>query len=440
MNTADLSLEQTPPFSVPARFFLTAPLFAVGAILLLLFMDNTVLSTRWHPVILGVTHCITLGVMMMVMMGALLQLLPILAGIRLPHPIWISRVFHTGLTVGTLALSFAFIQQSIFLFQSAFILLSLTLGGFILFIAYQLFFNVAVYSEITRGMQWGISALLITILLGTALTYNIAFSNIIVMIEQVTNIHAMWGLVGWSSLLIIAVAYQVVPMFHITPHYPAVLTRFLVPSIFMAVMAWTTAVIMELSPFIITILSYLIVGLLLIFSFTTFYLHTKRLRKVKDLTLNFWRLGLAGIISSCLLWGSVQFYTLDKFELLLGSVFILLGILPIIQGMLYKIIAFLIWLHLQQTKMRLAVLMFKTPNMKQVIQDKHARLQFLSYALGSISFCLHLIYAHPVLYWLSMVCLISTFLGLFFILIQAVSVYNKTHQSIIDYAAQQSNN
>ncbi len=181
-------------------------------------------------------------------------------------------------------------------------------------------------------------------------------------------------------------------------------------------------------------------GLLLIFSFTTFYLHTKRLRKVKDLTLNFWRLGLAGIISSCLLWGSVQFYTLDKFELLLGSVFILLGILPIIQGMLYKIIAFLIWLHLQPTKMRLAVLMFKTPNMKQVIQDKHARLQFLSYALGSISFCLHLIYAHPVLYWLSMVCLISTFLGLFFILIQAVSVYNKTHQSIIDYAAQQSNN
>lgn len=436
MNTADLSLEQTPPFSVPARFFLTAPLFALLAILLLLIMDTAELSTRWHPVILGVTHCITLGVMMMVMMGALLQLLPILAGIQLPHPVWISRLFHAGLSVGTLALSFAFIQQTIFLFQFAFILLSLTLGGFILFIAYQLFFNVAVYSEITRGMQWGISALLITILLGTALTYNLAFSHIISLIEKVTNIHAIWGLIGWSSLLIIAVAYQVVPMFHITPHYPSLLTRFLVPSLFISVIIWTTAVILTLPAFFIALSSYLIAGLLLVFTLTTFYLHTQRLRKIKDLTLNFWRLGLAGIITSCLIWGAAQFYPINKFELLLGSIFILLGILPIIQGMLYKIIAFLIWLHLQQTKMRLGVLSFKTPNMKQVIKDKQARLQFLSYTLGSISFCLHLVYPHSLLYWLGMICLLGAFAGLFFILTQAVMVYKKTHQCILDHAAQ----
>jgi hypothetical protein len=48
------------------------------------------------------------------------------------------------------------------------------------------------------------------------------------------DLHLAWGLFGWVGLLILGVAYQVVPMFHVTPAYPAALARWLTPMLFAA--------------------------------------------------------------------------------------------------------------------------------------------------------------------------------------------------------------
>ncbi len=57
--------------------------------------------------------------------------------------------------------------------------------------------------------------------------------------------------------------------------------------------------------------------------------------------------------------------------------------------MLYKIVPFIIWLHLQNQQLNVLdpINMVKTPNMKQIIPDKLARRQFWVYmlALGFIS-------------------------------------------------------
>jgi hypothetical protein len=41
MDTGGLSLDQAPPIDIPARFFLTAPLFAIAAGLLLAWQGPT---------------------------------------------------------------------------------------------------------------------------------------------------------------------------------------------------------------------------------------------------------------------------------------------------------------------------------------------------------------------------------------------------------------
>lgn len=46
---AGLSLEQAPPFSVPLRFFLTAPWFLVLAALLMLWQGSAILPAAGHP-------------------------------------------------------------------------------------------------------------------------------------------------------------------------------------------------------------------------------------------------------------------------------------------------------------------------------------------------------------------------------------------------------
>ena len=81
--TAGLSLEQAPPFSVPLRFFLTAPWFLVVAALLILWQGPAIFASRWHPATLALTHLLTLGFMAQVMLGALLQMLPVVVGVCL---------------------------------------------------------------------------------------------------------------------------------------------------------------------------------------------------------------------------------------------------------------------------------------------------------------------------------------------------------------------
>jgi len=68
---AGLSFEQAPPFSLPLRFFLTAPLFLLAAAGLIVLSPDA-LASRWTPQALALTHALTLGFLAMAMLGALM--------------------------------------------------------------------------------------------------------------------------------------------------------------------------------------------------------------------------------------------------------------------------------------------------------------------------------------------------------------------------------
>ena len=84
-GTENLSLEQAPPISIPMRFFLTAPIFGIAGALLLVWYGPELFITRWSPLTLALTHLITLGFLGQIMCGALLQMLPVLAGVAVPR-------------------------------------------------------------------------------------------------------------------------------------------------------------------------------------------------------------------------------------------------------------------------------------------------------------------------------------------------------------------
>ena len=131
-STAMLSLEQTPPMAVPFRFFLTAPLFGIAACLLAGFTGPDILLSRWQPALLAVTHLFTLGYLAMVMCGAMLQLLPVLAGVQVVRNTALSAAVHLLLVAGTIALALAFVSARPVLFGVAIAALS---AAVLLFIA-----------------------------------------------------------------------------------------------------------------------------------------------------------------------------------------------------------------------------------------------------------------------------------------------------------------
>ena len=78
-----LSFDQSPPLDAPIRFFLTAPAFGILAGLLVLWSGwsgSASFASRWTPHVLALTHLITAGFMLQVMLGAMIQIFPVVAG------------------------------------------------------------------------------------------------------------------------------------------------------------------------------------------------------------------------------------------------------------------------------------------------------------------------------------------------------------------------
>jgi hypothetical protein len=132
-----------------------------------------------------------------------------------------------------------------------------------------------------------------------------------------------------------------------------------------------------------------VIGLgLSVFAFTTLYLQSHRLRKLPDLTLNYWRVGMVCLLMTVggklagIIWPTLT--TQPVYEIILGVLFIAGFVLSVIQGMLYKIVPFLVWLHLQNRQLDIlkTVHLVKLPNMKQVISEKWAQRQFWLYLIG----------------------------------------------------------
>ena len=94
MQTEGIRLDQAPPLSIPLSFFLTAPLAVATAGALLLWNGWLLFLSHWHPLTLALTHLCTLGFLTMVMMGALYQMTPVVAGspvgrVRLGHAVYV---------------------------------------------------------------------------------------------------------------------------------------------------------------------------------------------------------------------------------------------------------------------------------------------------------------------------------------------------------------
>ena len=56
-----------------------------------------------------------------------------------------------------------------------------------------------------------------------------------------TDLHALWGLLGWVGLLVVAIAYEVVPMFQATPPYPPWMQRGLSLTLLVSLTLWSLA-------------------------------------------------------------------------------------------------------------------------------------------------------------------------------------------------------
>ncbi|MDP3841487.1 MAG: hypothetical protein Q8Q81_02670 [Oxalobacteraceae bacterium] len=379
-----LSFDQTPPLSVPLRFFLTAPAFAIVASLLILWYGPQALESRWSPLTLALTHLLVLGFLAASMIGALVQILPVVAGVDLPRAQLTAGTVHFLLAVGTAALAAAFLLSQPLLFKLALLCLG---SAFLLLLGSSIIglWRIPDASATLWAIRLALIALLVTAVLGALLASAFAWSFGLPLIE-LTNLHARWGLLGWVGLLVIGVAYQVVPMFQVTPLYPPYLTRRLVPVLFLLLLLWSAvdALTRQQPNGWNTAMSIFVALGFMLFGLTTLYLLWFRKRPKPDVTVMFWRTGMMSLIACAALWitGRLlpQITVAPSYALFLGVLFIVGFAYSVINGMLYKIVPFLVWYHLQSAITQRGIV----PNVKQVLPDSVTTRQFFAHLTALI--------------------------------------------------------
>ncbi|MDO9467379.1 MAG: hypothetical protein Q7J36_08765 [Thiobacillus sp.] len=377
---AGLSFEQAPPFSLPLRFFLTAPLFLLGAAILIALSPDALVS-RWTPQALALTHALTLGFLAMVMLGALMQMLPVVAGAPLPAPRWVAGISHISLALGTVALIAGFLTAEPAAFGVGVVLLG---GGFAVFLAAAaISLTRAVAGVTVNGIRFAVLSLAITLLLGLALALLRAGWWSPPAVESAIAAHVSFGLIGWVLLLVIGVAYQVVPMFQLTPPYPPRLSRWLADALFVLLLLHSAAALLPQAAMDLADAG-LAAGILL-FAVATLRLQFRRRRKLPDVTLDYWRLGMASLIACVAVWIVAQFSTAwadsGAYPVLLGILFIGGFAVSVVNGMLYKIVPFLAWFHLQS---QLQARAGSIPTMKDMIAGRWMRWQFRLHLIACV--------------------------------------------------------
>jgi len=408
-----LSLEQAPPISVPLRFFLTLPAFGALAAFILLWAGADALASRWHPATLAISHLVMLGMFCMVMFGAMFQMLPVLAGVRAPWPRLTGGSCHVLLTGGTLLLAIAFLSGATALFVVAAAMLGLAVAVFAGVIGNGLL-RAPQPAASVRGMRWALLGLVVTAIAGITLALGYGLLGMTLLRHPLTDLHLAWGLVGWVAALIVVVAFQVVPMFQMTEPYPHRLRRWLAPSLFV-LLTWLSLAVSGLVPGSAAA-TLALATLLAAFALQTLLLLARRRRKVRDTSLYFWRFGMLSLSLSTLLFGLLQLFPArpdSRLPLALAVLFVAGFGLSIVFAMLYKIVPFLVWLHLQQrlAARSVAVRGYRAPAMRAVLSDapvrRHLALHLAAVALLLGSLWLPLLVRISAALWLAGLVLLA---------------------------------
>lgn len=333
-----LTFEQAPPPSVPLRFFLTAPCFLLLAGIVLSIEADGVLASRWTAGALALTHLLTAGFMLQAMLGALFQLVPVVAGTSLWNAGHIATPVHLLTVVGAVALAIGFHHQSAMAYSVAVTCLVLAVGAFVP-VALVALLRTTARGASVMALRLAIAGLLVTVILGA--TMALARAGIVeTRWLQFSSTHVAFGLAVWGSVLLAGTAYLVVPMFQLTPAYP---------TWFSSSYGWAVVAAVGAGALLPHPAAWLPL-ILLVASFAAMTLDRQRRRRraKSDQTLQLWHFAMWSVIAGCVTAALALFNVGGPaMAVASGVLWLFGGFVSAIVGMLYKIVPFVLWLYLQ---------------------------------------------------------------------------------------------
>lgn len=344
METPGLSFEQAPAVALPMRFFLAAPMFLALAGLALMHSHALVFASRWSGAALAVTHLLTAGFMLQIMVGALIQVLPVAGGGTLSRPAIIGALVFPALLAGALGLCAAFAWG----WAPGYWLAIAGLGGgvsvFLVIAASALWRSVARGASVL-GLRLACVGLGVTVALGVMLVLARLGEADAGWMAHVP-LHIGWGLAGWALMLLMAVAWLVLPMFLMTRVFAPRITAVLAPAVFAGLLGMAVLPDWRMP---VVLLALVTIG------FSTWILHAlaTRRRRAGSALLRFWLTAVGGLAAAAVLvLADAAGARFAAMPMVFGILALGAGLCSVLIGMLYRIVPFILWLSLRSSGLR----------------------------------------------------------------------------------------
>lgn len=402
MFNQGLSLTQAPPISVPFRFFLSAPIFGVLISLIFLVFPFDEVSNEYHNVSIGLIHLFTLGILTMIIFGAMQQMMPVLAGAVVSKPKLFANIVHSSLFIGTICMSFSFILDMKQLLYIGVLFLSLSFLSFFI-VCIKLLFEVKFLTSTVKAMRLFSLSGLITFILGFYLAFSHIDSNITENYLIFVNTHILFGLLGFAFLLIMGVSFQVIPMFYVALDFPKFIQHKVPIILFITLFISFFFFYFEIN---FLFLKFIFIVMILGFAYFALKSLNNRKRPVFDVTLWYWKFSLICLGISMIIW----LFDIFESNYILAICFAFGFLYSLLQGMVYKIIPFLSWFHLNSKGY------FSIPTIREFIDEKWIKTHFFLHFFSIIFFLIsyfekEFIYIAATLFLLSNVLFFINALG-----------------------------
>ncbi len=408
---AGLSLDQAPPFRAPLKFFLTTPIFAIVAGLFILFSSD---FTIHSPNMIALIHLLTIGYMVMIIFGALQQMLPVVAGAVIPKAKTTANITYTFLILGLISFIFAFIYYNKILF---FLSASSLLLGLFYFTAIAIFqlLKVTNKSYIVIGIIISLIFFVSAFLLGVHLVISHATANISIHHYDFALIHYNYMFFGFIFLLIVSITIQVVPMFWVTDSFNINHQKIIIISTVVLLILYTVNIFFDLN--LEFIYKSIFTIIILFFTYITISKLKHRRRKLKDITVYFYFTSMVFLSIGAIYWLALSFFDIQitVFAILMGLGFAV----SLMNGMLYKIVPFLTWFHLNSKGI------FDIPTIREMIPIQKMQLQYFFHLSSVVLFIIGFSFHISVIIKIAALLFIISNILFFINIYKAASVYLK---------------
>ena len=233
------------------------------------------------------------------------------------------------------------------------------------------------FNPTIKAMATSLVFAFFTVLMGLFLLLTYIDNDFAQYRNMIANVHSVWGIFGFAGILIIGVTFQVLPMFYVAPRFKQFCKKRVVWLISAGLFIWlVTSIFLE---------SYSIIGKAWIATFfwafaTTVWMKlSARRRPISDVTVWYWRATSIFLTLGSFVWIFNEYFK-NEYVVMVA---ILIGggvILSIMIGMLYKIVPFLVWFHLN------AMGYMTIPTMNEMINKNLAKIQFVLFMASLVGF------------------------------------------------------